>query len=85
MLTRCVLNPMHLCNGSFCFDFAFEMLGCGGIVKSSDPEKFVILIAKSADSSLGKLVEKKIFSSISDPFFCLRTHSHSVARGPRSC
>jgi hypothetical protein len=40
-------------------DFAFEMLGCGEIVKSSDPEKFVILIAKSADSSLGKLFEKK--------------------------
>jgi protein KIAA0825 len=56
---------MHLCNASFCFDFAFEMLGSRGIVKSSDPEKFVILIAKSADSSLGKLFEKKIFSSIS--------------------
>jgi hypothetical protein len=29
---------VHLCNGSLCFDFAFEVLGCGGIVKSSDPE-----------------------------------------------
>jgi hypothetical protein len=84
-LTRWVLNPMHLCSGSFLFDFLFQMLGCGGIVKSSDPEKFVILIAKSADSLLGKLFQKRIFSRISAPFFRFRTHSHSVARGSRSC
>jgi hypothetical protein len=59
MLTGWVLNPMHLCSGSFWFDFSFEMLGFAGIVKASDPEKFVILIAKSADSLLGKLFEKK--------------------------
>jgi hypothetical protein len=39
------------------------------ILKSSDPEKFVILIAKSADSLLGKLFQKRIYSSILDPFF----------------
>ena len=31
-----------------------EAAGCGGIVKSSDPEKFVILVSKSVDNLLGK-------------------------------
>uniref|UniRef100_A0A182SA60 Uncharacterized protein n=1 Tax=Anopheles maculatus TaxID=74869 RepID=A0A182SA60_9DIPT len=36
-----------------------EAAGCGGIVKSSDPEKFVILVSKSVDNLLGIPREKK--------------------------
>jgi protein KIAA0825 len=55
------------------------MLGCGRIVKSSDPEKFVILIAKSADSSLGKLFEKKYFQVFQIHFSVLE-HIHTLSQ-----
>lgn len=35
--------------------------GCGGIVKASDPNKFVSLITKSSDQLLGKVQFNKIF------------------------
>lgn len=34
--------------------------GCGGIVKASDPKKFITLITKSADQFLGERLLKKL-------------------------
>jgi short subunit fatty acids transporter len=82
-----MLNKMNFltCSGLFWFDFAFQMLGCGGILKSSDPEKFVFLIAKSADSLLGKLFQKRIYSSILHILHIYTLRIHTLSQEARSC
>jgi hypothetical protein len=57
--------------------------GCGGIVKASDPTKFVSLINKSAEQLLGRFKTFIKINGIVDISY--RTFACSHSRGIRSC